>query len=155
MLPSTPCFQARRTTPQRHEPNGIPSRYSIYATRITYHVTCLPNSSTAIIIAAPFHKWLHIQYWASGKPEDLSWREGKKSYTSHEGAPARLSAGIIQKAIAKSRRSIFFFKITFERISKCACYLGLHYATRAAPPDPLPHQQEHDGLWHVSMGAHE
>ena len=31
----------------------------------------------------------------------------------------------------------------------------LHYATRAAPPDPLLHHQEHDRLWHVSKGAQD
>ena len=31
----------------------------------------------------------------------------------------------------------------------------LHYATRAAPPDPLLHHQEHNRLRHVSIGAQD
>ena len=46
-----------------------------------------------------------------------------------------------------------FLELPFERTSKCACCIGLHYATRAAPPDPLLHHQEHDRLWHVRTGS--
>ena len=46
-----------------------------------------------------------------------------------------------------------FLELPFQRTSECACCIGLHYATRAAPPDPLPHHQEHDRPWHVSISG--
>ena len=81
--------------------------------------------------------------------------KGKKPTPAMKGRSQSSLLGSFRRPLRSHEDRSSFLKLPFERTSECACYLGLHYATRAAPPDPLPQHQEHDRLWHVSMGSQD
>ena len=153
MLLSTLCFQARRTALKRHEPSAFPLRYSIRATSLACRIYRRPYCRRTFSQAAPhtiMGQWPTRRFVIVGRKK--------------ENPPSKLHQPRIgaRKALCWDHRGdhgeamkihLLFSKLPFGKNSECACCNGLHYATCAAPPDPLLHHQKHNRLWHVSVEA--